>query len=306
MKNIILLPILIVYFAFPVKAQTVSDPDGNTYNTVTIGTQIWMKENLKTTRYNDGTNIPFVNGDVAWANLTKPAYCLLQNQDYTTSKYKAIYGAIYNWYTVNTDKLCPIGWHVPSDSEWTILSNFLGGDSIAGGKLKEIGITYWAGINTGADNSSGFSARPGGLCDIDGVFNDISTGGNWWTSTSFDTNTSWSRYMDFVSAKVFKYNMNYKNGLSVRCIKDDNTTSVNILENPFTKVIYPNPAVDRFSIRKEMSSNAQIWIFDLNGKQLISRRISSDQVDISSLSKGVYVVKIIDSGNIILDKLIKE
>ena len=118
----------------------VTDDDGNVYHSVTIGTQVWMVENLKTTKYNDGTSIPLVTDATDWHNLLTPGYCWNNNDEAT---YKATYGALYNWYTVNTGNLCPTGWHVPGDAEWTTLTTYLGGEDVAGGKLKEVGITHW-------------------------------------------------------------------------------------------------------------------------------------------------------------------
>ena len=136
---------------------TATDIDGNVYHTVTIGTQIWMVENLKTTRYNDGSPIPFVTDSSSWSNLTTPGYCWYNND--TTNK--NTYGALYNWFAVNTGKLAPTGWHVPTDDEWTTLTTYLGGESIAGGKLKETGTTHWRTPNAGATNEIGFTASSG-------------------------------------------------------------------------------------------------------------------------------------------------
>ncbi len=116
----------------------ISDGDGNIYETVTIGTQVWLTENLKATKYNDGTSIQFVTDNTLWATLSTPAYCWYNNDG---GNYKDIYGGLYNWWAVNTGKLCPTGWHVPSDGEWTTLTSTLGGENVAGAKLKETG-TY--------------------------------------------------------------------------------------------------------------------------------------------------------------------
>lgn len=112
--------------------QTVTDIDGNVYNTVEIGTQQWMAENLKVTS-NEGTAIPLVTDGIGWNNLTTPGYCWYNNDNTT---YGDVYGALYNWYGVNAGNFCPVGWHVPTDAEWTVLNDYLGGSSVAGGKLK--------------------------------------------------------------------------------------------------------------------------------------------------------------------------
>jgi uncharacterized protein (TIGR02145 family) len=160
---------------------TTSDIDGNIYDIVTIGKQMWMKENLKTSKYNDGTNIPLVTDNDEWAELTSPTYCWYNNDQIT---YKATYGALYNWYTVNTGKLCPTGWHIPSDKEWSELIIYLGNWTIAGGKMKEIGTTHWANPNIGATNKSGFTGLPGGG-RWEHNFVDINESGGWWTSTEY-------------------------------------------------------------------------------------------------------------------------
>ncbi|MBN2275562.1 MAG: T9SS type A sorting domain-containing protein [Bacteroidales bacterium] len=141
----------------------VQDAEGNLYSTVKIGNQVWMGENLRTTLYRNHEAIPLVTGNTAWTNLTTPAYCWYDNDDANK-----IYGALYNWYTVNTGNLCPAGWHVPTDEEMTTLINYLGAPYIAGGKLKEAGIAHWCTPNAGSTNESGFtlSAYPNPVSDV--------------------------------------------------------------------------------------------------------------------------------------------
>jgi len=204
----------------------VLDVDGNTYNTVTIGTQIWMAENLKTTKYNDGTDIPLVTDGVAWAALSTPGYCWYNNDKAAN---KATYGALYNWYTVNTGKLCPIGWHVPANAEWTVLIDFLGGENIAGGKMKEEGFVHWASPNDEATNESGFTALPGGRFPIDYYdFLKISNSGAWWSSTEINGN-AWGYtlfhathpYVSTLTGGAISPWEDPKNeGFSMRCLRD--------------------------------------------------------------------------------------
>ena len=202
---------------------SVSDIDGNIYNTIQIGTQVWMAENLKTTKYNDNTSIPYVTNNAEWMELTTGAYCWYNNNAAT---YKASYGALYNWYAVNTGKLCPDGWHVPSREEWMKLATYLGGVEDAGGKLKESGLTHWQGSNTGASNTTGFTALPGGLRDVSsdfgGFFFKINAIGAWWTSTPGIEPTHHPLWLDFNSGKFYfvPYWIYYNSGLSVRCLKD--------------------------------------------------------------------------------------
>ena len=198
----------------------VKDYDGNVYDTINIGTQTWMKENLKTTKYKDGTAIPIVKDNTAWYNLTTPGYCWYDNNE---TSYKNTYGALYNWYAVNTGILCPTGWHVPSETEWDTLVNYLGGRNIAGGKLKESGTAHWTSSNINVTNESGFTALPGGLRETNGQFNNNGTYGYWWSSTvhpSFPPSggalTMWIQLSNFLEMPGY----NSKYGFSIRCIKD--------------------------------------------------------------------------------------
>ena len=176
-----------------------------------------MKENLKVTHYNDGTAIPLVTDGTAWDNLITPAYCNYNN----TSNIDTIntYGRFYNWYTVNTNKLCPKGWHVPSDAEWTTLINYLGGDTVAGGKMKESGLTHWINPNVGANNSSSFTALPGGFRENCGTFNSIGINGSWWSTTEH-WGGAWYRSLNNTDISVVSDYMDKANGYSIRCIKD--------------------------------------------------------------------------------------
>jgi uncharacterized protein (TIGR02145 family) len=195
---------------------SVTDIDGNVYNTVTIGTQVWMAENLRTTKYNDNTAIPNITDTTAWKALTTPAYCWYNND---ASTYKANYGALYNWYTVNTGKLAPKGWHVPTDAEWTTLTTYLGGAAVAGGKLKETGTVHWID-NMYATNETGFTALPGGLRWEDGLFYNVGVIGKWWSATEFLTNNAWYRQMYSKDSDVERYGYFKRPGFSVRCVKD--------------------------------------------------------------------------------------
>ena len=186
-----------------------TDGDNNNYPVVEIGTQVWMAENLKTTNYNGGTAIPLVTDNTEWGTLTSGAYCWYNN----LVTYKDTYGALYKGYTVSTGNLCPIGWHAPTDAEWTTLTTYLGGESVSGGKLKEKGTIHWALPNTGATNETGFTALPAGTRDIGGVFTRIGTGGLWWGSSEY-------RNMANNHASVIRATSNKNNGYSVRCVKD--------------------------------------------------------------------------------------
>jgi uncharacterized protein (TIGR02145 family) len=196
---------------------SVTDVDGNIYKTVTIGTQTWMAENLRTTLYNDGSPIHHVTDSAEWANLTTGAYCNNSND----ISHVGTYGRLYNFYTISTGKLCPEGWHVPTNEEWVVLNDYLGGHLIAGGHLKETGTSHWREPNTGATNSTGFTALPGGFRYSDGGFDNIGDIGYWWSATDPQTNGAHGRNMYYNYSYLY-YSHYYKAaGFSVRCVKDE-------------------------------------------------------------------------------------
>jgi uncharacterized protein (TIGR02145 family) len=199
---------------------TVTDTDGNVYNSVTIGTQCWLTENLKTTRYNDGSTIPKVSDPPTWSSLITPAYCWYDND---SSTYMPSYGAFYNWYAVSTGKLCPVGWHVPADGDWTELTDFLCGNSMASAKLKESGTVHWNNPNDESTNISGFTALPGGYRSYsDGAFFSVRDNASFWSSTSDDGLNAWMRAMTNYGTTDVRVISAYKEyGISVRCLKDN-------------------------------------------------------------------------------------
>ena len=211
-------------------AITVTDIDGNTYSTTTIGSQVWMAENLRTTRYRDGSTIPEVTDDVLWGGLVSGAWCNYGNY----AGNNATYGKLYNWHAVNDARsLCPQGWHVPTDAEWKTLETTLGmlageiniagyrGDAQnVGGKLKAVD-QLWGPPNGGASNSSGFTGLPGGFRDEAGSFVGVRYYGDWWSATQVDAARAWSRELDNEDAGIYKYgDYGKERGLCVRCLRD--------------------------------------------------------------------------------------
>lgn len=197
---------------------TVTDIDGNVYPTVKIGTQEWMAKNLKTTKYNNGEAIDNVTDNATWAGLTTGAFCWYNN-DY--DNYGSVYGALYNWYAVNDSRcICPTGWHVPSNAEWTTLETYLGGSTVAGGKMKEAGTTHWADPNTSADNSSGFTGLPGGFRNDVGNWNEIGNGGYFYTSTAQSETYAFAKFLNYSHAELSGTALDKRYSPSVRCIKN--------------------------------------------------------------------------------------
>lgn len=203
-----------LYFSTTASSLTVTDADGNTYNTVTIGTQVWMAENLKTTKYRDGTSIPNITDDAAWLALTTGAYCCYNNDISNQNTY----GALYNWYAAISEKICPLGWHVPTNSEWAQLREFLGGYSVAGGKMKSV--SGWTAPNKGATNESGFSALPGGNRGSYGKFFRIGDYAFWHSTTEYNESFPSFWHIAFEFEGLYLTSLPKSEGGSIRCIKD--------------------------------------------------------------------------------------
>ena len=216
-------------FTAQTSVSTVTDIDGNVYNIVTIGTQVWTKENLKVLHYRNGDAITNVTDNTAWGTLSTEAYCWYNNDNVTNG---SIYGALYNYYAITDYRnICPVGWHVPTASEWNILEKYL--DSTVdtlfvgstgtdiGGKLKEADTIHWTSPNVGATNSSGFTGLPGGYRYSSGIFGTIKFKGLWWTSSQVNLYNASYRYVSYDFQTIMAATSgNLQAGYSVRLIKD--------------------------------------------------------------------------------------
>lgn len=211
-KEVIIIPNLLA-------SSHVTDIDGNVYRTITIGNQVWMAENLKVTRYRNGHEIPHVTDNEDWIYREYPnegAYCAYANNQ----AYTSIYGLLYNWHAVDDPRgLAPAGWHIPSNEDWEILIQNLGGMKISGGLMKEAGTDYWKAPNTGATNESGFNARPGGRRLSNGNFSSITWRGFFWSSTQ-DIDGNWNYQLRNNESVIYGGPYWNQDGYSVRCIKD--------------------------------------------------------------------------------------
>ena len=197
------------------------DVNGRSYPVVQIGSQVWMGSNLKVWKFHDGTIIQCYSNPYVWDTLVIPAMTWYNDNGWMDTTY----GCLYNWYAVNTGKLAPAGWHVPTDDEWSTLVDYLGGFEVAGGLMKSTGITnngtgLWNSPNLGATNSSGFSGLPGGDRGHEGNYYDLNGFGSFWTSTEKDASYAWYRMLSYNSASARRTYDNKTFGFSVRCIKD--------------------------------------------------------------------------------------
>jgi uncharacterized protein (TIGR02145 family) len=211
------------------ETNTIIDIDGNIYQTVQIGNQWWMVENLRVTHYRNGDPIPNIIDNYEWINLTSGACCAYENNDSNSENY----GLLYNLYAVSDGRgICPDGWHIPSDQDWMDLEMFLGMSqeeanntwyrgTTEGGKLKEIGTIHWNSPNSGATNESGFSALPSGFRhNSHGAFQSLGQNGFWWTSSIYNENNNWGRALHCNESRIFRLNYSNTFGFSVRCVKD--------------------------------------------------------------------------------------
>jgi uncharacterized protein (TIGR02145 family) len=198
------------------KNTTVTDIDGNSYNLVEIDTQLWISKNLNISKYRNGDEIPQVQDAAEWAVLTTGAWCYYENKE----ENGITYGKLYNWFAVNDPRgLAPEGFHIPSDEEWNCLTEYLGGENVAGGKMKEKGKVHWAEPNKKANNTTGFTGLPGGYCNYEGTFWCLGEIGRWWSSSDDETE-GMSISLNSDNGIALVYYFDKTSGFSVRCLKD--------------------------------------------------------------------------------------
>ena len=310
------LAVNIIFTTVQLHAQTVTDTDGNIYNTVTIGSQVWMKENLKVTHYQTGELLPNITDTAAWRLSETGGRCYFDND---SASYNATYGALYNWYAVSDKRfIAPVGWHIPTESDWNKLEKYLDytvdttatewlGTDI-GGKLKEAGYVHWNTPNIGATNSSGFTALPAGGRSKDGIYGGIFQLGDWWAINTFDSTTAWKRYLYYYTQQIER-SMWYKTcGWSVRCIRNQAAG-----ENHWDQIndlihISPNPAADHLYINIGDQQDVEMKIYNMTGEMLLQKYLThaDDEIDISCLSKGLYLLRFFTSEASGNKKFIKE
>jgi uncharacterized protein (TIGR02145 family) len=285
--------------------QSVSDFDGNLYDTVAIGHQTWLKQNLKVTHYKNGDAIAHAPANATWARLRTGAYCNYDNN----ALYVPTYGRLYNWFAVNDRRgICPGGWHVASDAEWTVLTDLLGGNDVAGGKLKERGTAHWPSPNRGATDQVGFAALGGGYRANNEVFLGFGGIGSWWCSTESTANDAWANgiFNDAVNVDRGGY-YEKKMGFSVRCIKDA-LSGINDRATGRDIRFYPNPARDRLFLTGQDSPVKEVRIFNINGECMLHESLAgrNPEISINSLAKGLYIIELRTKDTTVQGKLIKE
>ncbi|WP_353167686.1 FISUMP domain-containing protein [Flavobacterium sp.] len=300
----------------------VTDIDGNNYNSVIIGTQEWMKENLKVSKYSDGTPIPQVTDPIAWAGLTTGAWCYYNND----ASLGSTYGKMYNWYAVagiwqvesnpptpvqiaSRKSLAPSDWNVSSVSDWSLLFNYLGGSSLAGGKMKSTGnlqdgTGLWMSPNTDATNFSGFTGLPGGYRATTSIGQNLTGTGHWWCSDYLAPFSANYFQLTWTNGAVVNSTFDSRTGCSVRWVKNlimGNDTFINQLFN-----VYPNPAKDQLTIDFKNNSNIVGWYYKIVnalGQEVLYGVLNSQRniILLNNINRqGVYLVKIYNSKNTLI------
>lgn len=298
--------ICMIFYAGLCLAQTVTDYDGNVYNTIVIGSQTWMKENLKVTHYQNGVPIPNITDDNQWLTVKTGAFCDYAN----TSENSVLFGKLYNYYAVkDLNNICPLGWHVPSDKEWATLVAFLGGIETAGGALKSTSV--WNLPNTGATNNSGFSALPSGnRSGYDGTFSNLNNVGFYWSSTDDGSTGAWIRILNNISATAVRANGNgtMNDGFCIRCIKDSTVTAIYNKTKYIQSNLYPSITKDIFYFENVSRNDCYIDLFDMYGRKIncFCAKPGTNTFSLINVSKGYYILKYCVDLKSIYEKICKQ
>lgn len=316
MKTILLSLLFLFSVLCTLKAQTVTDYDGNVYNTVTIGSQTWMKENLRMTHYQNGDSIPNVSVTNTWRYLTTGALCDFDNFPINS----LTYGKLYNWFAATDARhTCPLGWRTATDVDWSKLTRYLDNTvdttvngwsgTVVGGKMKETGTAHWLNPNTGANDSSGFTALPGGYRNLYGDFYYLTYYGYWWSPRTTDNTNVWKRNLNYDKSQISRSynNANYRtSGYPIRCIEDNITTSTQSDENRMDVQIFPNPASEWIAISISDHEGMKLSIYNLMGELVLCKELVNSYtiIDIHLLKQGFYTLVIANSNTTITKKLV--
>jgi uncharacterized protein (TIGR02145 family) len=278
-RNIFFLSLLFA-FVLQNQAQTLTDIDGNIYQTITFDNQVWMAENLKVTHYRNGDTIPHITDNTQWSNLSSGGYCNYANDTNKTT--------LYNWFAVTDIRnIAPAGWHVPSDAEWSTLTTYLGGENVAGGKLESNGF-----VATGSRNANGGYEYP--------------NYGDWWASTASGTTNGCHRGHPNGVTPIYNITFNKKYGFAVRCVQD-NGTFMETQANKGGLIIYPNPTNGKFDVLLDAPVNTiLVEIINLDGQRVFSgtfHKTTTSTIDMTDNQRGIYFVNVTTEYGTICGKL---
>ena len=269
----------------------VMDVEGNMNETIVLGNgQEWMATNLSVNRFSDGTELTYCENQQVWATSETPCYTAYSNNLSNVNQL----GYLYNFYSVESDRnICPSGWRVPTELDWSKFSNYIGGLAVAGGKLKSTSSQHWSAPNIGATNEINFSAIAGGCRYNQGYFNNLNTYAFFWTSSELDGTWAWYRSLKNDSDEMIRNFSKKQSGYSIRCMRD---LDAGMNDENFQQIsIYPNPVVDEFEIfmNDELKDQIeQIIITDLSGNHIFYRKGNKTFFDFIGLPQGVYLVEV--------------
>lgn len=288
------------------KTQTISDADGNIYNTVVIGSQIWMSSNLQTTHYANGDEIPTTVN--CYDNVTgefEPKYQWAYN---CSESLVPTYGRLYTWYVVSDSRnVCPVGWHVPSITEFDTLKLYLGGATVAGGKLKETGFLHWNAPNTGATNEYGYNGVPNGHRSIDGSFTGLGTVSDTWSTTE---GTLGARDFDLNhdNAAVVSYDDNKEFGFAIRCLSNLSSNEIGQQGSSDQLLVYPTLTTYDLNIVVKMSTNVPYQLRSANGQLIFDGYLNPglNKVSVENIDAGFYILILSDQNNYLTYKIFKQ
>jgi uncharacterized protein (TIGR02145 family) len=286
---------------FPTSGTGVFDFEGNFYTTIILDNeQEWMAENLKSKVFSNGDSIQNLVQNNAWQVANTAAYSTYNENLINTT----VYGTLYNWFvTIDERNVCPSGWHVPSDNEWTDYSDLLGGNGVAGGKMKIQDTLFWKAPNLGATNESLFSGLPAGYRYNGGNFANIEKYAYWWTSTQLDNQFGWYRSTNYLSDNLVKNYETKQAGYSIRCLKNQ-VISIELKDKDLSFSVSPNPFTENITIKtKEIGKT--LLLQNIHGETIktILLNSTSELIALEHLSKGIYFI--IDSSTMTRIKIIK-
>ena len=269
---------------------TVFDFNGNEYESVVLNNgQEWLTSNLRASTFNDGTPLEFVTDNEEWSTTPNPSYCFYQNNPSTSQPY----GNLYNFFVASSDKnICPTGWRVPAELDWTILTNELGGLGLSGGKLKLEGVEFWSSPNTDATNEIRFDALPNGCRYDGGFFNNLNYYSFLWTSSELDTTYAWFRSLKYDNGTVIRNFSKKQSGYGIRCMRDV-TSGINELDTE-SIYVYPNPTngLIKFHLPNAEANEFTYSLFDNSGRLLEQGNLKNQTIDLTDYQTGNYLIRI--------------
>ncbi|MBM3453291.1 MAG: T9SS type A sorting domain-containing protein [Bacteroidetes bacterium] len=283
--------------------QVIYDINGNEYESIILNNgQEWLTSNLRATTFNDGTELAMITDNEIWSTTSSPSYCFYQNNPTNSDTY----GNLYNFFVISADKnICPIGWRVPTESDWSELTSSLGGLGLAGGKLKFEGFDFWSTPNTDATNEIRFDALPNGCRYNGGFFNNLNYYSFLWTASELDTTYAWFRSLKYDNGTTVRNFSKKQSGYGIRCMRNSSSEIIE-LDNESCN-IYPNPTNGFINVHFSNIQEEEInfSLLDQMGKIIERGQLQNNMLDFSNVDDGLFVLRFEYLNKIITFKLCK-